>query len=93
MTNKKPEFWYSMLRDDDGDFCLCRFLLLLSPVFGLATMCIYCYFFKNAATDTNMWDAFIACSGMLGPVITFCVMRIYESREWIAEQAKKWKKS
>lgn len=91
-TKEQPPFWYSMLRDDDGDFCLSRFLLLLSPIFGLLTMCIYCYHFKNAAENTNMWDALIATSGGLLPVITYIFNRLYESREWIATQAKEWKK-
>lgn len=89
---QRPPFWYSMLRDDDGDFCLSRFLLLLSPIFGLLTMLFYCYHFKNAAEDTNLWDALIATSGATLPVITYIFNRLYESREWIAQQAEKWKK-
>lgn len=86
-----PPFWYSMLRDDDGDFCLSRFLLLLSPIFGLLTLFVYCYHFKDATAESNMWDALIATSGGYLPVITYIFNRLYESREWIANLADKWK--
>lgn len=90
MTDKKPSFWYSMLRDDDGDFCLCRFLLLLSPLFGLLTMFVYCHEFKNLAGETAAWDALIATSGVVFPVVCYVFTRLYESREWIATKAKEW---